>query len=86
MVQKKSEWIKRAKFFAIILGISAIGTGFFVIGFSYLYSTPLGLGACGLCYSLNPEVAYCENYTPINIGEINLTRIDLNHTLNLNES
>lgn len=44
----------KAKATALILGVAGVGMALFLLIFSYLYKGALDLGACGLCFKLNP--------------------------------
>jgi len=67
---KKEE---RIKTLAIILGVVLVGVGLFDLGFTISYKEALEGGSCELCFELNPDLARCENWKPVNFSNLNLT-------------
>ncbi len=64
--------IKQVKALGVILGVVLVGVGLFDLGFSYMYKESLELGSCDLCFKLNPDLARCENYKPLNFSNLTL--------------
>lgn len=68
MVERKLS-IKQMKTIAIVLTVVFCGVGLFDVGFSYIYKGALENGSCSLCFELNPGLAYCENWEPVNFSK-----------------
>lgn len=65
------ENIQKIKGLALIFSVVLVGVGLFDLGFYYFYGEALELGSCGLCFDLNPDLAECEFYEPVNIFDLN---------------
>jgi len=72
---EKNKIIPQLKTAFIILSVVLIGVGLFDLAFAYIYKEALELGSCNLCFELNPSLAYCENWKPLNLSNINLTYV-----------
>ena len=64
------ENITKVKRLATIFAVVLIGVGLFDLGFTILYKNELEGGSCELCFELNPDLAECENYRPVNLSDL----------------
>jgi len=66
----------RLKVCCIILGVVFVGVGLLDLGILYLLEEELNLSGCEMCFKLNPQIADCENYKPINYSNFTITILD----------
>jgi hypothetical protein len=72
------------KALGVVFAVVFLGLGIFYLGLSYLYKGALDLGACDLCFKLNPDLAECKDYAPFNFSAVINFPVQ-NLTLNSNE-
>ena len=60
----------KLKSLGIIFAVVLVGVGLFDLGFTILYKNELEGGSCELCFELNPDLAGCENYRPVNLSDL----------------
>ena len=64
------EKYNKLKSLGIIFAVLLVGVGLFDLGFTILYKNELEGGSCELCFELNPDLAGCENYRPVNLSDL----------------
>jgi len=64
------EKYNKLKSLGIIFAVVLVGVGLFDLGFTILYKNELEGGSCELCFELNPDLAGCENYRPVNLSDL----------------
>lgn len=70
---------KKIKMFGIILGVVFVGVGLLDLGLLYILGDELELSSCEFCFELNPQIADCKNYKPINFSNLTIINIPFHH-------